>query len=187
MTPIDITGQEFGRLTAIEIAPASHQRGKGTVWKFTCSCGNDTYAPVATVNAGRKKSCGCLPNEEKIPRPASLIPHRFWDKFLRNAAKRNVWVNVTAQDLEDYWVQQKGICALTGLRLTLPLTAADVRSSNYTASVDRIDSKLPYVAGNIQWVHKQVNMMKQDLSTEDFIDWCQKIVERSDELRLARS
>jgi len=41
-----------------------------------------------------------------------------------------------------------------------------------TASVDRIDSSIGYVMGNIQWVHKDINKMKSDFSQELFIAWC---------------
>lgn len=39
-------------------------------------------------------------------------------------------------------------------------------------SLDRIDSNKGYVEGNVQWVHKDVNMMKQSYSNERFIGIC---------------
>jgi hypothetical protein len=47
-----------------------------------------------------------------------------------------------------------------------------------TASLDRIDSKLGYNINNIQWVHKDVNTIKWDLSHDKFIEICQIITER---------
>ena len=51
-----------------------------------------------------------------------------------------------------------------------------------TASLDRINSKKGYVEGNIQWVHKDINMMKHCLETSDFIKWCEKINENFKEI-----
>jgi len=33
-----------------------------------------------------------------------------------------------------------------------------------------------YVEGNVQWVHKIVNFMKQALPDNEFINWCRIIV-----------
>lgn len=55
-------------------------------------------------------------------------------------------------------------------------------TSNYdetTASLDRIDSLKPYNIDNIQWVHKIVNFMKYNLSEDDFLFYCEKIVENA--------
>ena len=38
-----------------------------------------------------------------------------------------------------------------------------------------IDSSKGYIKDNVQWVHKDVNFMKQSLPQEKFIDYCRKI------------
>ena len=47
-----------------------------------------------------------------------------------------------------------------------------------TASLDRIDSSKGYVEGNVQWVHKMINMSKQQYSQEEFIDMCKAVANR---------
>lgn len=181
MNRIDITGNVYGRLTALHVAEASRQKGKGTVWEFRCSCGTTHYSTAGNVNAGRTKSCGCLSREEKVGRETPLLPHRFWAKFLKLAERRNLTVEVTAQDLEAQWHRQKGICPYSGRTLTLPKTSADVRNPNYNASVDRIDSSKGYVRGNIQWVLTAVNFMKQNVGHDDFLSLCREIVSYQEE------
>ena len=44
-----------------------------------------------------------------------------------------------------------------------------------TASIDRIDSSIGYVIGNVQWVHKQVNFMKGTMEQKEFIKFCKLI------------
>jgi hypothetical protein len=39
-------------------------------------------------------------------------------------------------------------------------------------NIDRIDSNQGYIEGNIQWVHKDVNIMKMKMTDEKFIGWC---------------
>lgn len=55
----DITGQRFGRLTALYPTGA---RGKGgsLIWRCQCDCGGEVDAPLHQLTAGYRKSCGCL-------------------------------------------------------------------------------------------------------------------------------
>ena len=55
---IDITGQTFNELTAIEYLG-------DRMWKFRCSCGDICIARKNDVTSGRKKSCGHLSNRGK--------------------------------------------------------------------------------------------------------------------------
>ena len=51
--PIDITGQKFGKLTAIKYVGDSK-------WLFKCDCGNDYIGDAYKVKTGHTSSCGCL-------------------------------------------------------------------------------------------------------------------------------
>ena len=61
---IDITGQRFGRLVAIE--PISRRtRGGHVIWLCECVCGNLAFVPSGQLTSGNTKSCGCLQKEER--------------------------------------------------------------------------------------------------------------------------
>lgn len=53
----DITGQKFGRLTALY--PTEKRYCTTVVWHCHCDCGNEVDVPYNSLYAG-KKSCGCL-------------------------------------------------------------------------------------------------------------------------------
>lgn len=53
---IDITGQKFGRMTAIK--PIDTQN-KSRRWLFLCDCGKEKVILSRSVKAGMTKSCGC--------------------------------------------------------------------------------------------------------------------------------
>jgi hypothetical protein len=59
--PLDLTGKQFGNLTAIEIA--DHGRddaGRVRIyWKCKCKCGNETVVRVSHLRDGTTISCGC--------------------------------------------------------------------------------------------------------------------------------
>lgn len=58
---IDLTGQRFGRLVALE--PTDKKLCHSVIWKCQCDCGN--IAEVASINLrnGNTRSCGCLSSE----------------------------------------------------------------------------------------------------------------------------
>ncbi len=60
----DITGQKFGKLTALYYAgrKASGKQYK-TQWAFRCDCGNEIITNAAEVKSGRTISCGCQKEE----------------------------------------------------------------------------------------------------------------------------
>lgn len=88
-----------------------------------------------------------------------------------NAAKRGIVFDVTKDDAYTLFVQQGKRCALTGTPIDLP----DTNSGKGTASLDRIDSTLGYTLGNIQWVHRDINMMKGSLTQDAFVEWCHQV------------
>lgn len=58
---VDITGQKFGRLTAIK--SVGFNKGGNTNWLFRCDCGIETEKRLKFVLTGATKSCGCLKKE----------------------------------------------------------------------------------------------------------------------------
>ena len=54
----DITGQKFGKLTAI--SPEYQNASKTYVWKCKCDCGSYVFVSVSSLLNGTKVHCGCL-------------------------------------------------------------------------------------------------------------------------------
>lgn len=57
MKPLDIVGQRYGRLIALK---RLENKGRRTVWLFTCDCGKNCVIDLDPVRGGKTKSCGCL-------------------------------------------------------------------------------------------------------------------------------
>ena len=55
----DLTGQRFGKLTALEPTKDRDQNGV-TVWRCRCDCGNEAMVSASLLKNGYKKSCGCI-------------------------------------------------------------------------------------------------------------------------------
>ena len=54
---LDLTGQRFGKLTAVE--PAANI-GRRTAWLCRCDCGKETVVKTVWLRSGHTKSCGCV-------------------------------------------------------------------------------------------------------------------------------
>lgn len=61
MKALDVTGQRFGRLVAIERDRSSG--GRHTKWLFRCDCGAHVSIFLDAVRSGRTTSCGCFRTE----------------------------------------------------------------------------------------------------------------------------
>ena len=82
----------------------------------------------------------------------------------RNIKKRNQEINVTINDLKMQWEIQKGICPFTGIILEISSYSKIKKNPIYSASLDRIDCTKGYINGNIRWISRAINWMKNDMS-----------------------
>ena len=65
---LDLTGDRYGSLTVLELAPSRRSSsGLKTFWKCLCDCGTITEVYISNLRCGEVKTCGCsrglLPKE----------------------------------------------------------------------------------------------------------------------------
>jgi hypothetical protein len=83
---------------------------------------------------------------------------------------RGIPFEIEVADLQDQWDRQGGRCALTGEQLSVTMR------EDRNASLDRINSGGPYSRDNIQWVSKEINIMKNSLPETKFVELCAKVI-----------
>lgn len=71
----DLTGQKFGRLTAIE--RTGEKKGTNFVWLCRCECGREVRIPGSSLLSGNTRSCGCLQDEMKRSGFHDIAGQRF--------------------------------------------------------------------------------------------------------------
>lgn len=98
------------------------------------------------------------------------IPGHFFGIAKRGAEERSIEFAITIEQVQAQWEKQGGKCALTGMELVFK-----PKSLDRTASIDRIDSKRGYVIGNIQFVHKKINKMKNNIDEDLFVEMCKRV------------
>jgi hypothetical protein len=174
-TEDQLNGKRFWALTCLGF---SHIKGRVHHMNWKCDCGNTiTYYGGAVVN-GAKKSCGCgsypRKNKSHFWKGCGELSGTLWYRIQKSALKRQIDFVISIDEAWELFEKQNRKCALTQIPLTFQKSTVEFDG---TASLDRIDSTKGYVAGNVQWVHKEVNLMKNQLTQERFVELCQKVAE----------
>lgn len=155
-------GEKYDKLTVLEYI--DNKTNKKMV-KCICDCGNNKIIRPELLLTNKTNNCGCSPRGNYGG--YKDISGVFFYRLKSNAKKRNIKYELSEEYLWKLFEKQSGLCALTGQKLSF---------KPKTASVDRIDSKLGYIKGNVQWVHKHVNIMKRSLTNEEFINFCKMVI-----------
>lgn len=101
------------------------------------------------------------------------IRKNHYKNIAYSARHRSLDFQITPQYVWRLFLAQDRKCALSGVELVMD--SMKTNDKRRTASLDRIDSSVGYIEGNVQWVHKSVNLQKGSMSDKDLINWCHLI------------
>ena len=93
----DLTGQRFGRLTAIEYL-GSVNNGKSR-WRCECDCGNTTIVEITHLRSGATKSCGCYRRERTAKMRSSIRSTGNTKHNLSKSRLYSIWTNMKTRCL----------------------------------------------------------------------------------------
>lgn len=171
----NITGKRFGKLVVICVDVLKNGQ---YYWTCKCDCGTEKIVQGGHLRSGHTTSCGCswykCGENNATWKGYKEISMKFYKSIIYNANSRNLDFAVSIEYLWNLFLNQKKICALSGLPLAFGANNGKIEG---TASLDRIDPTKGYVEGNVQWVHKIVNNMKWDMLQEHFIKMCNFVSE----------
>lgn len=177
-------GKRFGNYV---IQSQGHKRIIGRrdiLYHVQCDCGKFSFVRLQALRNGVQNRCHLCGLEKRFGLQINdniPLKYNYINNAKRNALRRNLSFKVDRDYLWNIFLQQKGKCAYT--RLPLLLDRRWPRGKNLqTASLDRIKSAKGYIKGNVQWVHKDVNQMKMDLSEKRLIELC-KLITTNDKRR----
>lgn len=169
------------KINSWTITGATKNQSGNMLWECVCDCGTVVYKRAREVIVRQDPACyrcthstGRKANLNQWYSGTKHVPGVVLCNIKSGALKRKggIPVDITIQDLEDQWMIQEGLCAYTGIELTFSTSEA-----KGTASVDRIDSSIGYTRDNIQFIHKRINRMKNDLGEEELLSFCRLITE----------
>ena len=79
---INLTGQRFGRLTAIKYLPEEHK------WLCRCNCGKTTKVNAYDLRSGHTQSCGCYRIDQITThgRSRNNLTYKSWQSMKRRCS-----------------------------------------------------------------------------------------------------
>jgi len=178
---LDIAGQQFGNLTAIEPIGEVDKR-RYAIWRFRCKCGDivERSAGVVTQSAkrtGRVPSCGksSCNGHPKLPPGHSAINELF-GIYRRNAKKRNLSFELTEADF--FWLISQN-CFYCGDKPKL-LPEKKGKGHRYYGEfyyngIDRLNNSEGYTVGNTVACCSMCNRAKNNEPLEDFLSWVNRL------------
>jgi len=99
------------------------------------------------------------------------INNAVWNKYKKNAKKRNLNFDITPEDILELYKKQNGLCAFTGAKLI----CNSIRGDKNNWSIDRLNSNKGYTIDNIVLDTKTVNMYRNRSTPTEFLEICNMV------------
>lgn len=146
----DLTGQTFGRLTAIQYVDTHKEHAR---WLCHCSCGGTAIVPAYALKRGNTKSCGCIHRE-------TCTKHGMF-----GTPTYNSWVSMIQRCLNSNYpgfanYGGRGVSVCESWR-EFENFIADMGERPDGTSIDRIDVNGNYEPGNCRWATRSVQSSNQ--------------------------
>lgn len=171
----DMAGEKFGSLTLVTRIVTKNRH---LTWECKCDCGKKVKRRQDYLLAKGKNhnfSCGCRhPNRANIGSKSTAwtghgdVSGYYFAMCRWRSQRNNLEFSITIDYIWELFKKQKGLCAIT----KLPIKLSSSTKHPGTASLDRIDSTKGYTESNVQWLHKDVNRMKNAYSIDRFLEIC---------------
>ncbi len=180
------SNQQIGYLTLVKSFLQQDKNKQRRYWKCRCVCQKEVtrredYLQRVVFMKNRTPSCGCkhsiktsLGSSAKSWKGYGNIGGEFFSGYRCKARKKKWDFTITKKYIWELYLAQKKRCALTGRSIFIK-PSKRTPGEEMTASLDRIDSGKGYIPGNVQWVHKDINRMKNHYNQDYFIETCREV------------
>jgi hypothetical protein len=173
----NLVGIKFGELEVLERTEKRSKDHK-VIYRCLCSCGAEVEKPGGYLTSGDTKSCGCIKaraTKDTHWTGFGEISGDYFSNIKRGAEVRGLEFNITIEYIWDLFLKQNRECKLSGVKINL---SPNLSREEQTASLDRVDSKIGYTSENVQWVHKDVNFLKNKYSEEYLLRMCKMVANK---------
>lgn len=173
-----VAGTSFNRLTLTgnwKFVQRTHARLMQ--WECQCSCGSPAkYIVGSKVIKERVRSCGCLIREENLKLMDSLP---YWKNAVFSQVSRSSNSKDRAFTIskDEVWSLSQKPCYYCGCAPSNLMKRSARRPAFMWHGLDRMDSSIGYIQGNVVPACWPCNRAKGNLSTSQFISNANRIAE----------
>lgn len=176
---VDMIGKRYGRLLVIE--RAGKVQGGIATWKCRCDCGKEAIVRGAELRRGHVISCGCYRVEQRTKHTAlGGGAHTSWlySKCKSDAKRKGIIFDLSNEDFVELI---SGACFCCGRKGTNTMRHSAIKGEYKYNGIDRIDSTLGYVRGNVRSACWRCNRAKNDTTDEEYWEWLRLIMNHNRE------
>lgn len=167
----DITGQKFNRLLPLE----RFSIGGHSVWKCQCDCGNITNVALGHIIDGHTKSCGCYNLDNITLPPEQAAFNQVYLQYKQKARDRNYSFELTKDEVRILTKQNCYYCGDKPLQVKKNIH----NNGDYIYNgIDRLDNTKGYIIDNCVPCCGICNIMKRDMTVEEFYGQIDKIIRK---------
>jgi hypothetical protein len=175
---IDLTGQEFGRLTVIKQAVSKNGR---IAWNCKCDCGKEKDIIAKDLRSGKTQSCGCFMRESVSHRTKTHGQSKSRLYFIWTTMKQRC-ENPNSHKAKDYFERGITICPeWHSFDVFQEWALANGYSDKLT--IDRMDNNKGYGPENCHWTNNkdQANNRRSNVNltfngiTQTIAQWAESL------------
>jgi hypothetical protein len=179
---INLTGHKYTRLLVLE---ESEKRIKNQVtWVCKCDCGKVVKKTTRQLRTENNKSCGCLQSENA--RKIGLKNRKskgqnglnsLFRSYKTNAKNKKIPFEISIEEFSFFTKLPCFYCGKLPSQIkTNSRTKEGEKHSQYIYNgIDRVNSDLGYIGGNILPCCKDCNYAKRNMSITEFINWTNNV------------
>jgi hypothetical protein len=167
----DISGQRFGRLTAIR--EDGRTEGKSVIWLCICDCGESRWISRYTLESGHTRSCGCYRSDVMVEVMSARMPpyQHILNRVRDGAMKRGFEFDLS---LAFYQSLVGENCHYCSSPLLWTSRRNDKQKGTSAHNLDRKDSSKGYIESNVVPCCGACNWLKSDVISYDEMRWIGK-------------